>query len=420
LNDLNKISLHAGNYSGIVHAPSSKSYLQRAIAIAALCKDESQISGYNPNNDSDTVIEIAKSIGANVNVFNKVIKIKGINNFDLPLCINCNESGLAARMYAGLSLVFNNRVYISGNGSLVCRNMSMIKNSLSQFGKTIKSKNNFLPIEIVGKAKYGQVSIDGQESSQLLTGLLIALPLLNGTSIIKVNNLKSKPYIDITIDILKQFGISIINNDYKSFIIEGNQQIMPINYEVEGDWSNMAFHLVGAAISGEITIKNLNFQSKQGDKTIINVLKNCGANVSIKDDSISVVKNKLEAFNFDASDYPDLFPPLVVLASQCKGISKVIGVDRLISKESNRALTLQTEFKKLGLNILINDNTMIIEGGKIKGARVNSHNDHRIAMALSIMSLVAENNIELINPKAVNKSYPNFFNDFEMLKRKKQ
>ena len=290
----------------------------------------------------------------------------------------------------------------------------MVEDALSQLGKNVKSYKGKLPLELEGVINGNEIQISGEESSQLLTGLLIALPKLKQDSVIRVANLKSVPYVQMTIAILGEFGINIEHENYEHFKIKGNQLPKSTNYHVEGDWSGASFHLVAAAISGQIEVSNLSETSLQADARILEVLKNCGASVLVKPNSISVVKNELNAFHFDATDCPDLFPPLAVLAACCSGKSRLKGVSRLKHKESDRAKTIQAEFKKLGIEINIDDDEMYIVGGPIHGASVDSHNDHRIAMAMAVLSLVSNGDIEVQNFDAVNKSYPNFLEDFRL------
>jgi 3-phosphoshikimate 1-carboxyvinyltransferase len=210
----------------------------------------------------------------------------------------------------------------------------------------------------------------------------------------------------------RMFGIKVINDDYLKFSIVGNQISKTRKYNVEGDWSSAAFHFVGAAISGSVKIYGLKITSLQADRAIIDVLKSCGAKVVLNDDFIIINRNRLNAFVFDANNCPDLFPALVVLAACCDGRSIISGVERLSNKESNRALTLKLEFKKLGVQISIDGNKMFIDGGhKISGGHVKSHGDHRIAMALSVITSVSESSIIINDSEVISKSYSNFYSD---------
>jgi len=243
----------------------------------------------------------------------------------------------------------------------------------------------------------------------------MALPLATKNSEIKVRNLKSKPYIDMTIQILKYFGITVENKGYDLFYIPGNQKYIPSRYTVEGDWSAGAFLLVAAAINGHLIVKGLNRDSLQSDKSVINALEKAGARMTFSDDKLEISKTDLKAFDFDATESPDLFPPLVALAAYCKGNSSVKGVSRLIFKESDRAKTLQEEFAKLKVKIDIHDDTMYITGNQPQAGRVESHDDHRIAMALAVAALGATGRVYIRDSQCVAKSYPGFFDDLRQL-----
>jgi 3-phosphoshikimate 1-carboxyvinyltransferase len=302
-----------------------------------------------------------------------------------------------------------------GANSLKKRPMIMIEQALNQLGVKCTSSGGFLPLTIQGPISGGHIEIDGSISSQLLTGLLMALPLAVKDSEIRVNNLKSKPYIDMTLQILKSFGIIVYNTDYTLFQIPGNQKYIPQNYTVEGDWSGAAFLLVSGALNGQITINGLRTDSMQSDMAILNAIGKAGAKIKTSENQIEISKSLLKAFDFDATESPDLFPPLVALASYCDGISTIKGVSRLVFKESDRASTLKEEFGKMKIKIDIKDDLMSVTGGQPHGAHVESHEDHRIAMALAIAALGASGRVYIRDSQCVAKSYPGFFDDLRSL-----
>ena len=234
---------------------------------------------------------------------------------------------------------------------------------------------------------------------------------------ITVINLKSKPYIDLTLQMMKHFGYNVENGNYEYFTvlpINGSTN-NPINYTVEGDWSGAAFLLVAGAIAGNITVTGLDVFSTQGDKAILQALIMAKANLSVTEKEIVVSFGRLEAFHFNATDCPDLFPPLVALAAYCNGTSVIEGVHRLAHKESNRALTLQEEFGKMGVEIRLQDDLMLIAGGTVKGTIVHSNHDHRIAMACAVAALKATGETTIADAEAINKSYPDFYEHLKML-----
>jgi 3-phosphoshikimate 1-carboxyvinyltransferase len=295
--------------------------------------------------------------------------------------------------------------------------MGIMESPLRQLGVECQTRGGFAPVEVKGPLKGGKVLLDGSVSSQFLTGLLFALPVCDGPSEIEVLNLKSAPYVAMTLAVLKQFGVTVApEKSFERFIIKGNQRYKASSYQVEGDWSGAAFLLIAGAIRGKVTIQNLQTDSLQADKRILEVLDSVKAKVSITEGAVSVEKNELRAFDFDATDCPDLIPPLVALACHCTGRSMLYGMDRLKYKESDRASVLLSEFAKIGASIVISGNQMEIEGKSLKGGHVDTHNDHRIAMAGAIAGLNSKDGVIISGWKCVAKSYPDFFRDLEALK----
>lgn len=397
---------------GSVLAPASKSMTQRAIAGALLAGGESTIVNPSYCDDSLAAMTIATGLGARVNPGASEMKITG-GRILREHKLNCGESGLAVRMFSPIAALWPEEIMMTGAGSLKKRPMSMIEEALLQFKVVCTSNNGYLPLSIKGPLKGGDCEIDGSVSSQLLTGLLMALPVAGKNSVINVNNLKSRPYIDMTLQVLDKFGIKVTNDNYSKFIIPGKQEYKAIRYEVESDWSGGAFLLVAGAVAGEITVQGLRADSRQSDRAIITAFDKAGAKLKIGEDSITVSAAEMKAFEFDSTESPDLFPPLVVLASYCKGISGIKGAMRLIHKESNRAAALVEEFGKLGIKVEVSDDYMIITGGKVSGGRVNSHEDHRIAMALATAALSASGPVSIKDSHCIGKSYPGFFDDLQ-------
>ncbi|MCK5077517.1 MAG: 3-phosphoshikimate 1-carboxyvinyltransferase, partial [Calditrichia bacterium] len=324
---------------GIINAPASKSEMQRVVAAALLSNGTTHITNHSFCDDAKAALNIAESLGAKVDVDAETVKIRGGLN-PVKTNLNCGEAGLSIRMFSPIAALCNQEIILSGEGSLKKRPVGQIEQPLESLGAACSTTNGYLPVKVKGPIKGGNITIDGSISSQFLTGLLIALPYAQKDSQITVKNLKSRPYIDLTISVLRQFGITINHSEYKVFNMPGNQKFKAIDYNIEGDWSGAAFLLAAGAINGTITVSNLNYSSTQADKKIIEVLKKANIYNFLEENSVTVSKNKLENFNFDASDCPDLFPPLAVLAANCRGISKISGVNRLKHKESNRAAAL--------------------------------------------------------------------------------
>jgi 3-phosphoshikimate 1-carboxyvinyltransferase len=400
--------------NGLVKAPPSKSMTQRAIAAAVLADGQSIILNPSYCDDSLAAMSIAVSLGARVEPDADRMKITGYGEIKEKK-LNCGESGLAIRMFSPVAALFDEEITMTGSGSLKKRPMQMIGDALNQLGARCISTDGFLPLTIQGPLKGGHCEIDGSLSSQLLTGLLISLPLADEDSEIKVNNLKSKPYIDMTIGLLRDFGIKISNKNYEFFTVPGKQNYNPRSYEVEGDWSGGAFILIAGAINGDLRVTGLRTNSYQSDMAVLKALESAGANMKISDGFIEISKSDLKAFEFDATESPDLFPPLVALASYCKGITKLKGASRLEHKESDRASALSEEFGKMNIKVEINGDYLTVKGGEVKGAKVNSHDDHRIAMASAVAALGASDTVFIKDSHCIAKSYPGFFEDLQKI-----
>jgi 3-phosphoshikimate 1-carboxyvinyltransferase len=400
--------------SGKVKAPSSKSIMQRAVAIALLSDGTTYL--HNPSfcDDSKTSLEIVGSLGASVEIAKDVVKIEG-GFSPKEYNINCGESGLSLRMFSAIASLSEKEITLIGGGSLKNRPILMIEEPLKHLGVICRTNNGYIPVKLKGPLRGGQARVNGSISSQFLSGLLIVLPCVKKNSLVFVKNLKSKPYIDLTLQVIEEFGAKVQNKDYERFVIAGKQKYCPRDYTIEGDWSGASFLLVAGALCGEATIDKISINSRQADKKIIDALEKCGADLIMAENSISVRKNRLNPFELDATESPDLFPPLVALASKCEGISKIKGSERLKFKESNRASALKEEFGKIGIKIDIIDDTMYVKGGEIMGGTISSHNDHRIAMALSLVGLASKKGVIVENSECIKKSYPNFFEDLEFL-----
>lgn len=417
-----KIKIQPSTLKGTIQAPASKSSMQRACAAALVKKGVTIIENPGHSNDDKAALDIILRLGAKATHEGNEWRIESDGVKPVAEAINCGESGLSIRMFTPLAALSEKAITINGSGSLVTRPMDFFDAILPQLDVAIKSKDGKLPLVLQGPLRPGDIEVDGSLSSQFLTGLLLAYAASDATNVsIQVNNLKSKPYIDLTLDVMKQFGLKLPENrNYEEFVFggatENSNSNETTNYTVEGDWSGGAFLLVAGAISGHITIRGLDLASTQADKKIIDALMDANAGIAIEGKSIQMHAAKMKAFHFDATDCPDLFPPLVALAAYCNGQSTIKGVSRLAHKESNRALTLQEEFGKMGVQVDLDDDTMTIQGGSgVKGAVVHSRHDHRIAMACAVAALQAEGETAIEEAQAVNKSYPDFYKNLKTL-----
>lgn len=411
-----KQTVYPGNFNAIMDAPASKSCMQRACALALLHKGATIISKPGKSNDDLAAIQIIQNLGAVTEERDGALHIYSNSIRPVSNSIHCGESGLAVRMFTPIAALGSAEIHIDGEGSLLKRPLHFMEEILPQLGVTVASNGGFLPLKVKGPLQNNRIRIDASDSSQYLTGLLMAFAHCGKPGTIEVINLNSKPYIDLTLQMMQHFGYEVKNEQYQKFEIAPYDfnKAGKINYAVEGDWSNAAFFLVAGAIAGKVVLKNLNLYSRQADKEILKVLKLAGVHISIADDEIMVRKSILKAFQFDATHCPDLFPPLLALAAYCEGVSIIEGTERLLHKESNRALTLQQEFSKFGVCISIREGKMFIEGKKgLTAASIFSHNDHRIAMACAVAALDANGAVKIDAAGAVNKSYPGFFDTLQ-------
>ncbi len=410
-----------GIIEGTLTPPSSKSYAQRALAVSLLAEGTSTLSSIEFCDDTLSAMKCIEALGAEVERVNEsTLQIKGgLNEKNNSLFIG--ESGLATRLFTPIASLCSTPITINGHGSILQRPMTMMFEPLRNLGVEVQSNGEYLPITVKGSMRGGEIHVDGSLSSQFITGLLLALPKAENDTILHVHNAVSLPYIDMTIETARAFGVEITHHNYSEFHIRGNQKYKATNFRVEGDWSGASTILVAGAIAGGngIKIDNLSIESKQADRVICDAMHLAGAHLIYGDNHIEVKPSKdLQAFTFDATQCPDLFPALVSLAAACKGLTTLKGTSRLVHKESNRALTLKEEYAKLGIEIDISQaDLMTIKGGEITAANVNSHNDHRIAMSLAVSALRSQGEFSISDAECVAKSYPSFFKDLSKLRK---
>jgi 3-phosphoshikimate 1-carboxyvinyltransferase len=425
--------------------PASKSVMQRACAAALIRKGETILFHPGRSADDEAAISVIVALGATVQRQNDKLHIvsKGLMA-ERPLQIDCGESGLGIRMFTPIAACLSQPVTLTGRGSLQRRPMDFFNEVLPQLGVVVRTTNGRLPIDVEGPLVPASIEIDGTLSSQFLTGLLFAFAVSGAKNVsITVKGLVSKPYIDLTLAVLRSFGLPCPENrGYEVFHfstmdpMSGNNNGTgedgadapvrsaihrpalgsPLLYTVESDWSSASFLLVAGALAGPIHVQGLDLQSYQSDRALLQVLDEAGVSYAVDAKGIVVHPSEIKSFVFDATDCPDLFPPLVALAAYAQGTSIIKGAHRLQHKESNRAQTLQQEFAKMGVGIQSIDDSLVIEGvGGVQGANVSSCDDHRIAMALAVAALRANGSTTISGAEAISKSYPTFFADLSLL-----
>jgi 3-phosphoshikimate 1-carboxyvinyltransferase len=384
----------------LIPAPPSKSYAIRAVA-AAMLAGGWRVFGAGDSQDVAAAMRAAEALRA------------GAATLDV------GESALAARLFMPIAALGDRPVTITGRGTLLGRPMDVIINSLRGLGVSVTSSGGRLPVTVYGGLRGGEVTIDGSAGSQAVTGLLMALPLATGDSVLKVENPVSRPYIDMTLSVLAHFGVEVERGASMQYFIRGGQRYVPRDYAVEGDWSAASCLLVAGAMCGEVAVGNLNLQSLQADIAILDALTIAGAEVVKHADSVIVsTPDFMRNFKFDATDCPDLCPAVVALAAACEGVSVIRGVRRLRDKESDRARALAEEFGRLGIAVAVDGDEMRVRGGVPCGATVSSRGDHRIAMSLAVSALRADGEVVIEGREAVAKSYPAFWRDLELIKRR--
>ena len=402
--------------SGTVRAISSKSDAHRILICAALSKKRTRIYCNVMSKDIAATISCLESMGTDISVDGDFITVIP-KEFNKKAEIDCNESGSTLRFLMPVVSALGIDTIINGSGRLPQRPISPLKEEMEKKGVTFHTDNKF-PLHLTGQLQSGEYEIQGNISSQFITGLLFALPLLNGDSKIKlIPPVESKSYLDITVSVLRKFGIQIDEQE-NTYTIKGNQQfISPEEISVEGDWSNASFFLcAGALCEKGVTVTDLDINSPQGDKKILEVLTSMGADVKISGNKITVKKNKLNGITVDASDIPDAVPIISVMACACNGDTIIINAQRLRIKESDRIKSVVEMLHSVGGDVEETDDGMIIHGSAtLNGGVVNGYNDHRIVMSASILSTLCKEDVIITDSNAVEKSYPDYFADFNKM-----
>ena len=411
-----QVTVSPATITGTVTANPSKSAMQRAVAAALLAKGTTIIRNPGLSNDCLAALEVAENLGAKIKRGHDYFEITSNGVAPFYDEINCGESGLGIRMFTPIAALSSLPITIEGHGSLTTRPMDFFEQVLPQLDVKCTTQGGKLPLHIQGPLQPKNITIDGSLSSQFLTGLLMAYGAAAEDVTITVTDLKSKPYIALTLQLMAHFGVQVEEKNFETFHFGKKQAYNACDYTVEGDWSGAAFLLVAAAVAGKAEVQHLNVASAQSDKAILEALEKAGAQMMSGVFTVNIEKGGLLPFEIDATDCPDLFPPLVALAANCNGTTKIKGVSRLAHKESDRGLTLQAEFGKMGIKIDLQGDIMLVHGGTgIKGASVHSHNDHRIAMACAVAALTADGPVTIDNAEAINKSYPEFYDHLALL-----
>ncbi|MFI3269444.1 MAG: 3-phosphoshikimate 1-carboxyvinyltransferase [Rikenellaceae bacterium] len=411
-----EIALTSGSVDGVLTPPCSKSYAQRALAVSLLTEGGSILRGLDLCDDTRSAMKCIETLGAKITQLDPTtLQIDGgLSPKASELSIG--ESGLSTRLFTPLASLLREPITITGHGSILKRPMTMMIQPLTDLGVEVKHNDGHLPFVVKGSLRGGEIRVDGSLSSQFITGLLLSLPLAEEDTTLYVKDPVSTPYLDMTIETARRFGVEISHHNYEEFFIEGRQKYTPTDFTIEGDWSAASALLVAGAIAGRVKLNNCSMLSKQADTAICRALERAGAEVINEENAITVHHRELKAFKFNATQCPDLFPALVALAAAAEGESVFKGTSRLTHKESNRAVTLRDEYAKVGIEVTLEgDDIMRVKGGKIHSTRVDSHNDHRIAMSMAVSALRGKGDMIIEGAECVAKSYPNFFEDLKSI-----
>ncbi len=400
---------------GEVRAPASKSVMIRALAAALLSRDVTVLHYPSRCDDALAALQVIRALGADVEETADRWTVRGGIALREDV-LDVGESGLTARLFIPLAALLSQPMTITGKGSLMRRPMTMVEEPLRRLGAEVTTTGGTLPVTVRGPLHGGEAVVDGSKGSQLLTGLLMSLPLTEQESRLEVHDLRSIPYIDLTLEVMRHFGVTAEHDDgYRHFRVPGRQEYRAAEMVIEGDWSGGAFLLVAAALAGDMKITGLDGESAQADRKILEALERAGVAVEAADDHLHIRQSTIRPFIYDITHCPDLAPPLVCLGAAAQGRTVLHGAGRLREKESDRAITLQELAGRLGVHIDLQGDEMIIHGGTLTGGDAEAHQDHRIAMAAAVMALRAPQPVTIHGAECVNKSYPDFFDDVEAL-----
>ena len=415
--------IHPGKCSGEVKIPPSKSMAHRAIICAALAGGTSRISNIAYSEDIKATISCMKKLGAEIKQADNTLEITGVGslatlqrNVSPGVVVDCNESGSTLRFLIPVFALADKHCIFTGKGRLMQRPQTVYEDIFTEQKKEFKVSAD--KIETFETLSAGIFEVQGNISSQFISGLLFTLPLLSGDSIIKIiPPFESRSYVNLTLELLQKFGIEIVWLNENALMIKGGQTYSACDYTVEGDYSQLAFWGVLAAINSGLKITGVNPASRQGDSVIIDILKDFGADVKAITDGYQISGGRLTGCEIDLENCPDLGPALTVLAAMADGTTIIKNAGRLRIKESDRILAMETELRKAGVAISSTADTVTIKGGVAKtsaaGYTFFGHNDHRIVMSMAVLATVLGQPSAIENANAINKSYPNFFDDLQ-------
>ncbi len=401
---------------GSVETPPSKSMTHRSLITSALAEGRSVLEKPLICEDTVATLEALRLLGVKISESEDSWIVEGGTIKPPTGVIGCNQSGTTLRLMLGLCSLLDTECVITGAPQLLRRPNKPLVDGLEQLGVWTSSENGFPPVTIKGPIRGGEVKIRGDVSSQFISSILLAAPYAEKPVTVQVTTkLESKPYVQLTMDAMKKSGIRVsTNKDYTETKVPLGKY-NPVNTRIEGDWSSAAFMLAAGVLAGKIHVDNVEVEGSQADREILYALDLMGAHVKIKGKRATAEKSLLKGLEMDLSDSPDLFPIISCLCARAQGKSKLTGLGRLKLKESDRLTVMADGLRKMGADIQVVDDTCIINGSSLKGAEIDPHGDHRIAMSFAVLGLVAHGETKINDPDCVNKSYPGFWDDLAAL-----
>lgn len=415
----NVVVEETGELKGSIVVPPSKSYTHRSIIAAALSAGESRLLSPLYCDDTDVTIKACTSFGVSIEQKEKELVVRGAPELKAPAEeIDCGESASTLRFLTPIAALARGKTVLTGSPGLLRRPVGPLVDALAKLGVQCTSNKGYPPVSVLGDGiKGGTASLVGNISSQYVTGLLLACPRAeNSTMIILTTRLESKPYVELTLDIIRKHGIAVnASKNLRRFSITGGQDYRPCDHRVPGDFSSAAFMLAAAVVTrSRIRVEGLSLD--QPDSQILEILRKMGADVDFSDGSVDVCGGDLKGISIDARDIPDLVPVCAVLGCFATGSTVIFNAGRLRIKESDRLGALPSELRKMGARIVETSDGLVVDGSCwLRGAVIDSHGDHRIAMACAVAALEARGKTEILGGECVSKSYPGFFEDLKML-----
>lgn len=420
---MDKVLIAPTKFNGKIHIPSSKSMGHREIICAGLAQGTSVIDNISMSKDIEATCRCLQALGVQIeNVPSRfagrtALRVTGSGKLAAAESgADCGESGSTLRFIIPLAALLGQPFTLTGHGRLVSRPLQAYYDIFDSQQLGYSTENGQLPLTVNGRLQPGHYQLPGDVSSQYVSGLLFALPLLEGDSVLEITSpLESASYVNLTLSCLAKYGIKIENEEHRLYKIPGRQKYQPQNSNVEGDWSQAAFWLVAGTLGRQVSSTGLTADSLQGDRAVLNIMQRMGAKLIQEQDAVTAEQSTTAGCVIDAADCPDIIPVLTVLAAVSAGTTKIINAARLRIKECDRLAAMTSELNKLGAKITELPDGLIIEGcaqGLRGGAQVDAWNDHRIAMSLAVAAAACNEPFTLTGAASVAKSYPEFWQDY--------